>query len=319
MKKIAAILSALALILTITPAAFATVYTEGYLHYTIADESITITGYFGSEETVTVPAMIAGIPVNTIASGAFSESGIKVLNLPDTITSIESGAIDLGVVINYNSNLPQGGQTQPSPNPPVQDDPQPNPPQTDIPLPGIPGGIILPPATQSSTEDDTQPDDINIPDGSAPDDVTVTEPLPEDDSQTAEPNQSEPPEPQSTKPAQSEPQSTKPSKSDESSTQPAKTAKTEPSEDSSATSSQNAIEEVEIELDLDKQEAVTGVTEDEAADTGEEAVGTEASSEPEPAEDATLKTFVYVAVAVAAVAALALGGFVAWNKRKAKG
>ena len=75
MKKLTAILSALVLILSVTPAAFATVYSEGYFKYTIADESITITEYFGSEETVTVPAMIAGIPVNTIASGAFSGSG----------------------------------------------------------------------------------------------------------------------------------------------------------------------------------------------------------------------------------------------------
>lgn len=321
MKKLAAILSALLMILAITPAAFAAVYTEGYFHYTIEDESITITGYFGSEETVTVPAMIAGIPVNTIASGAFAESGIKVLNLPDTITSIESGAIDLGVKINYNSNLPQGGQTQPSPNPPAQDNPQPNPPQSDIITPGLPGGIIIPPTTQSSTEDNTQPDDINVSEDSVPDDVDGTEPSSDDGSQTDKPAQSEP-KPQSTKPAQTEPQSTKPAKSDESSTQPAKTAQTEPSAESSEASSQSAIEEVEIELDLDKQGEVTAVPEDDAADTEETSQAeksSEAAAEPEPTKSASPKTAVYAVIAAAAVAALAVGGFVIWKKNKSKG
>ena len=60
------------------------VYTEGALHYTIADESITITGYFGKDAAVTVPASIAGIPVNTIAKGAFTDNdNVKTVDLPD--------------------------------------------------------------------------------------------------------------------------------------------------------------------------------------------------------------------------------------------
>ena len=101
----------------------ATVYTEGALHYTIADESITITGYFGKDAAVTVPASIAGIPVNTIAKGAFTgNDNVKTVDLPDTITAVEEGAFASGITVNYNSNV-NGGNT-PDDNKP--DDNKPN-------------------------------------------------------------------------------------------------------------------------------------------------------------------------------------------------
>ena len=117
--------------------------------------------------------MIAGIPVNTIASGAFSGSGIKELNLPDTITSIENGAIDAEVVINYNSNLPSGGQTQPDP--PQPDTPQTDPTQPYYPQPPLPGLIAnpIPPVTQTQTEDGEE--DIVVSEETVPDDITVSE------------------------------------------------------------------------------------------------------------------------------------------------
>ena len=99
------------------------VYTEGALHYTIADESITITGYFGKDAAVTVPASIAGIPVNTIAKGAFTgNDNVKTVDLPDTITAVEEGAFASGITVNYNSNV-NGGNT-PDDNKP--DDNKPN-------------------------------------------------------------------------------------------------------------------------------------------------------------------------------------------------
>ena len=77
MKKLIPLLLALVMALSLTAVASAsTVYTEGALYYTIADESITITGYFGRDEVVTVPASIAGIPVNTIAKPAASAAAI---------------------------------------------------------------------------------------------------------------------------------------------------------------------------------------------------------------------------------------------------
>ena len=87
-----------------------TIYTEGTLYYKIINESITITGCFSKDEEVEVPNMIAGIPVNTIATGAFMENEyIKTLKLPDTISKIEHDAIreDIYVIYNANTDHPQ--------------------------------------------------------------------------------------------------------------------------------------------------------------------------------------------------------------------
>lgn len=124
MKKLIPLLLALVMALSLTAVASAsTVYTEGALYYTIADESITITGYFGRDETVTVPASIAGIPVNTIAKGAFTgSSAVRVVDLPDTITTVEEGAFASGITVNYNSNIVQPDEPTP-PDDGKQDDP----------------------------------------------------------------------------------------------------------------------------------------------------------------------------------------------------
>ena len=102
MKKLIPVLLSLLMALAMTATALAaTVYTEGALHYTIADESITITGYFGKDAAVTVPASIAGIPVNTIAKGAFTgNDNVKTVDLPDTITAVEEGAFASGITVN---------------------------------------------------------------------------------------------------------------------------------------------------------------------------------------------------------------------------
>lgn len=314
MKKLISVVTAIALILAITPTAFAAVYTEGYFHYTIADESITITGYFGDEETVTVPAMIAGIPVNTIASGAFTGSGIKTINLPDTITSIESGAIDLGVVINYNSNLPSGGQEQPQPNPPQPDLPQPNPPQTN--MPGFVVNPISPPPQNNAEDDETPADDITVSEDEIPDDITVTEPANKDEAETAKPGLDEK---QTAKSNQSEPQSTKSAQTEESKPQQSQTNQPEQPVVTTSTVSQNAIEEVEIELDLDKAEEVTTTPEQDIPNPTEE---TEAAFKPDakPEESAEPRQYTTVVVVmVVAVAAVSLGGFIVWKKKKFKG
>ena len=124
MKKLIPLLLALVMALSLTAVASAsTVYTEAALYYTIADESITITGYFGRDEVVTVPASIAGIPVNTIAKGAFTgSSAVRVVDLPDTITTVEEGAFASGITVNYNSNIVQPDDPTP-PDDGKQDDP----------------------------------------------------------------------------------------------------------------------------------------------------------------------------------------------------
>lgn len=131
MKKLIPVLLSLLMALAMTATALAaTVYTEGALHYTIADESITITGYFGKDAAVTVPASIAGIPVNTIAKGAFTgNDNVKTVDLPDTITAVEEGAFASGITVNYNSNI-NGGNTpddsKPDDNKPADNKPDDN-------------------------------------------------------------------------------------------------------------------------------------------------------------------------------------------------
>ena len=92
----------------------ATEYVDGYLRYTVEDGSVTITGYNGRESEVTIPAKIAGVPVNTIASGAFLDSTkVTKINLPDTIMTIEEGAFRSGQTVVYNYNTSNTEKTDP--------------------------------------------------------------------------------------------------------------------------------------------------------------------------------------------------------------
>ena len=140
MRILLAALLAVGLVGASAPAARAddTVYTEGTLYYTIANGSITITGCFGRDAEVDVPAMIAGIPVNTIASGAFANNEyVKTVYLPDTISKVGPGAFGEGVRVIYNANT---------------DHPQDTP--TDLIL-----GLLTPAATDdpNATEPPTEP------------------------------------------------------------------------------------------------------------------------------------------------------------------
>ena len=73
--------------------ALAETYAHGYLRYEVSDQSVTIVGYEGLEEKVTIPAMIGGNPVNTIAEGSFvNAKTVKLIILPDTVSTVEEGA-----------------------------------------------------------------------------------------------------------------------------------------------------------------------------------------------------------------------------------
>ena len=87
-------------------------YIHGYFIYTIEDDSVTITDYTGSESIVTIPAMIGGNPVNTIATGAFADSeSVTTVSLPETITSIQAGAFKDGQTVSYYSTSSSGAGT----------------------------------------------------------------------------------------------------------------------------------------------------------------------------------------------------------------
>jgi len=93
------------------------VYTEGYFYYTVSDQSITITGYFGNETVVTVPSSIAGIPVNAVGPDAFAGTSVQILYLPDTIRELGENATGTADVrfIGQPTAVPQESETPQSP------------------------------------------------------------------------------------------------------------------------------------------------------------------------------------------------------------
>ncbi len=102
MKKI--LLTVLLLLLFCLPlevSAAEGTYTEGYFQYEIVDEGIVITGYFGSEKTVMVPADIAGYPVSEIGAEAFLGSTVTELILPETIMKIGENALPSNCHVTY--------------------------------------------------------------------------------------------------------------------------------------------------------------------------------------------------------------------------
>ena len=69
------------------------VYSDGYYNYHLGDKFISICGYFGKEEVVTIPSSIITYPVSRIESGTFKGCDtVKKIILPDTIMEIEDGA-----------------------------------------------------------------------------------------------------------------------------------------------------------------------------------------------------------------------------------
>lgn len=93
-RRLAGLLAATVLGLALSTAAYAD-YVHGYFYYVIEDDSVTITAYTGTESVVTVPAMIAGYPVNAISADAFAGNEyVESVILPDTIGSVTHDAVD---------------------------------------------------------------------------------------------------------------------------------------------------------------------------------------------------------------------------------
>lgn len=123
MKKLASML----LVLTLCFSAFSAnafadgeVFSHGYFYYTVADKSITIVGYFGDETEVTVPSMIAGIPVNEIAPGAFDGTTVQVVHLPDTVTTVpEDAGENTRIYADQEQTLPAQSEQQTNTTSPV--------------------------------------------------------------------------------------------------------------------------------------------------------------------------------------------------------
>ncbi len=187
------ILAACVLILALTLPVDA-VYIYGYFRYTAEDQSVTITAYYGKEESVTVPNVIAGNPVNTIAAGAFSENTyVKTIYLPDTIMTIEAGAFADGQIIVLNSNLTPTDPTPVDPTPadptpvdPTPADPTPTDPTPADPTPADPTPVDptpVDPTPADPTPADPTPVDPT-PVDPTPADPTPVDPTPETDAET---------------------------------------------------------------------------------------------------------------------------------------
>ncbi|MDE6410916.1 MAG: leucine-rich repeat domain-containing protein [Clostridia bacterium] len=65
---------------------------SGYDLELMADNNVRIYGYEGDEDALVVPKEIEGYQVVTIGSGAFQYLSVQSITLPDTVTTIESGA-----------------------------------------------------------------------------------------------------------------------------------------------------------------------------------------------------------------------------------
>lgn len=76
--------------------------------YTISNSQITITGYKGTDNNISIPKEIRGIPVTIIGERAFSDNeNLKSIELPDTITSIGDLAFNMCKNL-ANINIPDG-------------------------------------------------------------------------------------------------------------------------------------------------------------------------------------------------------------------
>lgn len=104
MKKIVKYITVAVLVvwLLCMTAISALAYTEGCFRYEVTDGVITITEYFGREENVTVPNMIAGTPVSIIGENVFPDGcGVKTVNLPDTIMQVQDNSFGSSVNVVY--------------------------------------------------------------------------------------------------------------------------------------------------------------------------------------------------------------------------
>lgn len=93
MKKVTALLLALALLLAAVPMTVAADAEDDYL-YDFIDETVYIEMYLGYDTDVVIPDTIEGYPVTVIGEYAFSYCDVETVVIPDTVTTIEGFAFD---------------------------------------------------------------------------------------------------------------------------------------------------------------------------------------------------------------------------------
>lgn len=89
LRLLSALLSVAMLFTFLPTAAFAaTPNPESDFTYTISDNSVTITGYKGTDTDVIIPYKIGGYPVTKIGENAFQKSSLTNITIPISVTSI---------------------------------------------------------------------------------------------------------------------------------------------------------------------------------------------------------------------------------------
>lgn len=79
-----------------------TIYTDNGLQYTIEDDKITIVYYFLDDKTVVIPRTIGLYDVVCVGEGAFKDSDVEKLYIPDTVTSILDDSLSDIELIHYD-------------------------------------------------------------------------------------------------------------------------------------------------------------------------------------------------------------------------
>src|SRR5579859_5530374 len=65
---------------------------EAQFNYTVTNQTVTITGYSGTNSVLAVPSTIDGLPVTSIGVSAFFLSSITSITIPNSVTTISDGA-----------------------------------------------------------------------------------------------------------------------------------------------------------------------------------------------------------------------------------
>ena len=91
-KRVLPVFLSLLLLIGLMPSVALAEETVDGLKYTVSDDGVTITGYTGSETSITIPAEIGGKPVTSIGEYAFYNSGLESIEIPSGVTSIEQCA-----------------------------------------------------------------------------------------------------------------------------------------------------------------------------------------------------------------------------------
>ncbi|MCQ2070276.1 MAG: InlB B-repeat-containing protein, partial [archaeon] len=101
MISLIVLLTAVAVTTSILPSDGANADAENFgdWAYTVEGDSITVTGYTGTESEIVIPSMIEGKPVTAIGENAFLKNKtISEVTVPGTVTEIRNGAFDRSTV-----------------------------------------------------------------------------------------------------------------------------------------------------------------------------------------------------------------------------